>query len=86
MKNPSIPAFQTIRMKALAPQPIYPFSGGKGIAKSEKVTRGSCLEVKKCERAFNSSEDWCEMVLSDGFFTGWVKRQDTDWVYLRQGC
>jgi hypothetical protein len=85
-KNPKIASFKTIRMRSLSEQSIFPFSGGNGFAKDEKLARGECREVKKCERAFNSKEDWCEVVLEDGFFTGWVKRQDDDWVYLRQGC
>jgi len=85
-KDPKIPAFQTIRLRALGDQSIFPFSGGQGIAKDESVAGGSCVVVKRCEKAFNSNEHWCEIVLSDGFFTGWVKRQDDDWVYLRHGC
>lgn len=85
-KNPKIPTFKKINMRALAGQSIYPFSGGKGFAKDESADGGACYEVKKCERAFNSSEDWCEIVLSDGFFTGWVKRMDDEQVYLRKGC
>lgn len=85
-KDPAIPAFKTIRMRSLSSQTIFPFSGGSGFAKDEKLARGECREIKKCEKAFNSTEHWCEVVLKDGFFTGWIKRQDDDWVYLRQGC
>ncbi|GEM_PF-1815536 len=85
-RNPLIPAFQTIEMKFLTRQNIFPFSGGSGFAKDEKAKKGSCYKVKKCERAFNSTEDWCEIVLSDGFFTGWVKRADANTVYMRSGC
>lgn len=86
LKNPNIPTFQTIKMKALADQSIFPFSGGHGFAKDETVVKGACLVVKRCEKAFNSKDDWCEVVLSDGFFTGWVKRMDTSKVYLRESC
>ena len=86
LKNPKIETFNTIEMTSLASQDIYPFSGGRGFAKDEKAVRGACMTVKKCEQAFNSSQMWCEVVLSDGFFTGWVKRMDDDFVYLRKGC
>ncbi|NOX73182.1 MAG: hypothetical protein GXP03_06035 [Alphaproteobacteria bacterium] len=82
--NPNIPTFKTIEMQALADQSIFPFSGGNGFAKDESVVKGARVVVKRCERAFNSNEDWCEMVLSDGFFTGWIKRMDTGKVYLRE--
>jgi hypothetical protein len=83
LKNPT---FKTVKMTSMVNQDIFPFSGGKGFAKDERAGRGMCMVVKKCETAFNSSEDWCEVVLSDGFFTGWVKRMDADFVYLRKGC
>ncbi len=86
LKDPKIPAFQTITVRILDDQPTYPFSGGRGIATDEPVARGTCRQIKKCEKAFNSNEHWCEIVKSDGFFTAWVKRQDDDWVYLRKGC
>lgn len=86
LKNPKIETFKTIEMTSLANQDIFPFSGGGGFAKDESAVRGACMTVKKCEQAFNSSEMWCEVVLSDGFFTGWVKRMDDDFVYLRKGC
>ncbi len=86
LKNPKIEVFKTINMRSLAKQDIFPFSGGNGFAKDEKMARGACTVVKKCEQAFNSTEMWCEVVLSDGFFTGWVKRMDDDFVYLRKGC
>jgi hypothetical protein len=84
LKNPKIPTFKTIEMQALANQSIFPFSGGNGFARDESVVKGASVTVKKCERAFNSDEDWCEVVLSDGFFTGWVKRMDSGKVYLRE--
>ncbi len=86
LKDPSIPTFQTMRVEILADQPTFPFSGGRGIAGNESVANGSCREIKKCEKAFNSNEHWCEVVLDGGFFTAWIKRQDDDWVYLRKGC
>ena len=86
LKDPSIPTFQTQKVMILADQKTFPFSGGDGIARDESVTRGSCREIKKCEKAFGSNEHWCEVVLDGGFFTAWIKRQDDDWVYLRKGC
>jgi hypothetical protein len=86
LKNPKIEVFKTINMRSLAKQSIFPFSGGGGFANDEKMAKSACMVVKKCEQAFNSSEMWCEVVLSDGFFTGWVKRMDDNFVYLRKGC
>ena len=86
LKNPKIRFGDPIDMLALANQKIYPFSGGKGFPKDERMQAGACYQVKKCERAFGSDEDWCEVVLEDGFFTGWVKRMDDDQVYLSKGC
>jgi len=85
-KNPRVPTFETISMLSMSRLKIYPFSGGSGIAKSDVVPAGSCIKVKKCEAAFGGKGDWCEIVLPDGFFTGWVKRQDSDFVYLQKGC
>jgi len=86
VQNPKIPVFQTIRMKVLANQKMYPFSGGKGIARDESVKKGSCRKVRKCEQAFNSNEMWCEIAYPDSLMTGWVKRMDDKYVYLRKGC
>jgi hypothetical protein len=86
MRNPKIQFGSKISMVSLINQQIFPFSGGKGFAKDETAGEFQCMEVKKCETAFNSSEDWCEVVLSDGFFTGWVKRADDNYIYLAKGC
>jgi hypothetical protein len=86
LKNPDIPFGSPAPMRALGRLDIYPFSGGKGFKKDETVTPGQCRSVKKCETAFGTDEDWCEVILSDGFFTGWVRRQDANFVYLRKGC
>jgi len=86
LKNPKVPTFDKISMRALSKLKIYPFSGGNGFAKSEVVARNACVKVKKCESSFGGKGDWCQVVLSDGFFTGWVKRQDEDFVYLQKGC
>jgi len=86
LNNPDIRFGDPIEMEMLANAKIYPFSGGRGFPKDEKAARGQCLSVKKCEQAFSSDDHWCEVVLSDGFFTGWVLRKDDDTVYLRKGC
>ncbi len=85
-KNPRVPTFQSIEMLSLSHLKIYPFSGGNGFAKKESVAQYQCVTVKRCETASGGKGDWCEIVLSDGFFTGWVKRQDADFVYLQKGC
>jgi hypothetical protein len=86
LKNPDIRFGQPAQMRALGQLTIFPFSGGKGFAKDEVVAPGQCRMVKKCETAFGTTEDWCEVILEDGFFTGWVRRQDANFVYLRTGC
>ena len=86
LENPAIPAFDAIEMQVLKRLKIYPFSGGKGIPEDDKLERGSCQIVKKCETAFNSTEDWCEVELEAGGITGWVLRRDDQQVFLRTGC
>ena len=82
--NPNIRFGSTLDMFAHADLDIFPFSGGSGFKKDEYVAHGECRQVKRCDS--RNGEDWCEVVLSDGFFTGWVKRQAKGKVYLSQGC
>lgn len=84
LKNPKIRFGDTIEMYAHEALDIFPFAGGKGFKKDERVAEGSCREVKRCRAA--EGGDWCEVVLEDGFFTGWVKRMDRNRVYLSRGC
>ncbi len=86
LKNPKIPRFQTIDMRILTRAKIFPFSGGRGFAQKEVAIEGACMKVEECEKDFNSNEMWCRVILSGGFFTGWVKRQDDNFVYMSQGC
>lgn len=86
LKNPKVATFQTVNMRILSRLKVFPFSGGNGFAQDQLARKGSCVKVKTCEQAFSGNSDWCEIVLPDGFFTGWVKRQDEDFVYMKKGC
>lgn len=86
VENPPIPAYGTMKLKALANMKIFPFSGGKGIAVPGSLAKGQCYIFKQCERAFNSTFDWCEFALEDGSLSGWVLRRDADHIYLRPDC